>query len=156
VRVEVLRFVRRCRTVAARTSGHPEVKRRSPSKGWIGEHLDAAALAGDYQQGGARAIRWLTDGPHFAGRSEISRPFARPRVPILRKDFTVSANVLDAAAMGASAVLLIVAALSDAELILFYDVATRADSYALVEVHDRTRTGRRARAGGDHHRRQPT
>jgi indole-3-glycerol phosphate synthase len=126
-----------------------EVKRRSPSKGWIGEHLDAAALAGDYQQGGASAISVLTDGPHFAGSVEdLEAVRSATSLPILRKDFTVSANdVLDAAAMGASAVLLIVAALSDAELILFYDVATRCGLDALVEVHDSDEAGRALDAG---------
>lgn len=115
-----------------------EVKRRSPSKGWIGEHLDAAALAGDYQEGGASAISVLTDGPHFAGSAEdLAAVRSVTSLPILRKDFTVSANdVLDAATMGASAVLLIVAALSDAELILYFDVAARCGLDALVEVHD--------------------
>jgi indole-3-glycerol phosphate synthase len=126
-----------------------EVKRRSPSKGWIGEHLDAAALAGDYQKGGASAISVLTDGPHFAGSVEdLESVRSATSLPILRKDFTVSANdVLDAAAMGASAVLLIVAALSDAELILFFDVATRCGLDALVEVHDSDEAGRALDAG---------
>jgi indole-3-glycerol phosphate synthase len=115
-----------------------EVKRRSPSKGWIDEHLDAATLAGDYQEGGASAISVLTDGPHFAGSLEdFAQVRAACTLPLLRKDFTVSANdVLDAAAMGASAVLLIVAALSDAELRLFLDVAFQCGMDALVEVHD--------------------
>lgn len=115
-----------------------EIKRRSPSKGWIDEHLDVATLVRDYEQGGASAISVLTDEPHFSGSAE---DFVQARsavtLPLLRKDFTVSANdVLDAAAMGASAVLLIVAALSDDELRLFYDVARQIGLDALVEVHD--------------------
>lgn len=116
-----------------------EVKRRSPSKGWIDEHLDARQLAHDYQTGGASAISVLTDGPHFSGSPEdLAAVHASSSLPLLRKDFTVSANdVLDAAQMGASAVLLIVAALSDEELTLFHSLAQGCGLDALVEVHDR-------------------
>jgi indole-3-glycerol phosphate synthase len=115
-----------------------EVKRRSPSKGWINEHLDAAQLAREYEVGGASAISVLTDSPHFSGSEE---DFAQVRtassLPLLRKDFTVSANdVIDGAQMGASTVLLIVAALSDEELTLFHSVAELCGLDALVEVHD--------------------
>jgi indole-3-glycerol phosphate synthase len=121
-----------------------EVKRRSPSKGWIDEHLDASRLAREYHEGGASVISVLTDGPHFAGSVEdLEAVRTVTTLPILRKDFTVSANdVVDAAAMGASAVLLIVAALSDEELTLFLDVATRCGLDALVEVHDHHEAGR--------------
>jgi indole-3-glycerol phosphate synthase len=115
-----------------------EIKRRSPSKGWINEHLDAAQLAGDYQEGGASAISVLTDEPHFSGSVEdMAQARSATTLPLLRKDFTLSANdVIDSAAMGASCVLLIVAALSDEELTLFFDVAGRCGLDALVEVHD--------------------
>jgi len=121
-----------------------EVKRRSPSKGWIDEHLDPAQLAREYQEGGASALSVLTDGPHFAGSPEdLEAVRSVTSLPILRKDFTVSANdVIDAATMGASAVLLIVAALSDEELSSFFDVATTCGLDALVEVHDRDEAGR--------------
>jgi indole-3-glycerol phosphate synthase len=115
-----------------------EVKRRSPSKGWIDEHLDAASLARAYEQGGAAAISVLTDEPHFSGSlADFAEVRAAVALPLLRKDFTLSANdVLDTAAMGAAAVLLIVAALDDGELELFIDVAQRCGLDALVEVHD--------------------
>lgn len=121
-----------------------EVKRRSPSRGWLNEHLDAAQLARDYEAGGASAISVLTDGPHFAGSADdFANVRAATQLPLLRKDFTVSANdVLDAAAMGASCVLLIVAALSDEELGLFFSVARQCGLDALVEVHDRDEAGR--------------
>ena len=116
-----------------------EVKRRSPSKGWLHEGLDVTALAHDYAEGGATAISVLTDAEHFAGSLEDLDAVARTvRLPLLRKDFTVSENdVLDAAEAGASAVLLIVAALSD-------DRTRRSSSTslddagldAIVEVHD--------------------
>jgi len=95
-----------------------EVKRRSPSKGWLHESLDVAQTARLYADGGATAISVLTDAEHFAGSLEDLDAVRRAvSLPLLRKDFTVSANdVLDAADAGASAVLLIVAALSDEEL----------------------------------------
>jgi indole-3-glycerol phosphate synthase len=115
-----------------------EVKRRSPSKGWLHEGLDVGQLARTYAEGGATAISVLTDAEHFAGSLE-DLAIVRHAVglPILRKDFTVSANdVLDAADAGASAILLIVAALSDEELEEFIGVTHAADLDAVVEVHD--------------------
>ena len=90
-----------------------EVKRRSPSKGWLHEGLDVARIARDYANGGATAISVLTDAEHFAGSlDDLEAVRNAVSLPLLRKDFTVSANdVLDAADAGASAVLLIVAAL---------------------------------------------
>ena len=115
-----------------------EVKRRSPSKGWLHEDLDVAQLARAYADGGATAISVLTDAEHFSGSLEDLETVARTvNLPLLRKDFTVSENdVLDAADAGASAVLLIVAALSDDELRSFLAVAHDAGLDAIVEVHD--------------------
>jgi indole-3-glycerol phosphate synthase len=115
-----------------------EVKRRSPSKGWLNEHLDVAALARDYLLGGATAISVLTDTEHFAGaREDLATVAQTVALPLLRKDFTVSENdVIDAAQMGASTVLLIVAALSDEELAAFVALAHQVGIDALVEVHD--------------------
>jgi len=114
-----------------------EVKRRSPSKGWLGEHLDAAALARDYVEGGAAAISVLTDEPHFAGsRADLVAVTGAVGVPVLRKDFTVSENdVLDAAEMGASGVLLIAAILEADELTRYVDLALSVGLTPLVEVH---------------------
>jgi indole-3-glycerol phosphate synthase len=115
-----------------------EVKRRSPSKGWLREGLDVAEIARHYADGGATAVSVLTDAEHFAGSLEDLEAVRRAvRLPLLRKDFTVSANdVLDAADAGASAVLLIVAALDDDELTEFIGVAHAAGLDAVVEVHD--------------------
>jgi len=115
-----------------------EVKRRSPSKGWLHEGLDVGQLARTYAEGGATAISVLTDAEHFAGSLEDLDVVRRTvDLPILRKDFTISANdVLDGADVGASAVLLIVAALSDGELEEFIGVAHGAELDAVVEVHD--------------------
>ena len=115
-----------------------EVKRKSPSKGWLNEHLEPGPLAVSYVAGGASAISVLTDVPHFAGsESDLREVREAVGVPILRKDFTVSVNdVLDTVAMGANAVLLIVAALTLDELREFHKVATDSGIDALVEVHD--------------------
>jgi indole-3-glycerol phosphate synthase len=115
-----------------------EVKRRSPSKGWLGEHLDAASLAKDYVRGGAAVISVLTDQPHFGGsRTDLEAVVASVQVPVLRKDFTVSENdVLDTAEMGASGVLLIAAILDPPELARYVTLALEVGLSPLVEVHD--------------------
>ncbi len=126
-----------------------EVKRRSPSKGWISEHLDVAQLARDYEAGGATAISVLTDTKHFAGAvDDLTTVASSVSLPLLRKDFTVSENdVLDAAQMGASAVLLIVAALDDEELTSFVQLAHEVGIDALVEVHDHEEAARAVDGG---------
>jgi len=115
-----------------------EIKRRSPSKGDLDAGLDAAAVAADYERGGAACLSVLTDHAFFGGSAEdLAVARAATSLPVLRKDFTVcEADVVEAAAMGADAVLLIVAALSDAELARFHHLAGEVGVDALVEVHD--------------------
>jgi indole-3-glycerol phosphate synthase len=115
-----------------------EVKRRSPSKGWLGANLDPGALAKIYRDGDATAVSVLTDIEFFAGSLDDLRAVRRAiGLPLLRKDFTVCENdVLDAAEEGAGAVLLIVAALSDSELVTFVELAHACGIDALIEVHD--------------------
>ena len=116
-----------------------EIKRRSPSKGELAPPgLAAGKLAEAYADGGARAISVLTDEEFFAG-SALDLVEARSAVglPILRKDFTVSArDICDARLMGADAALLIVAALVGGELEGFLQLAAELSLDALVEVHD--------------------
>ena len=128
-----------------------EIKRRSPSKGWIDEDLDVGVLAHEYEAGGAAAISVLTDADFFSGSvDDLKTTAAAVGVPVLRKDFTVCANdVIDAAHMGAGAVLLIVAALSDAEIALFLEVAKSCHLDALVEVHDPAEARRALDAGAE-------
>lgn len=115
-----------------------EVKRRSPSRGDLAPGLDPAAVAAEYAAGGAACLSVLTDEAAFGGRPEdVAAARSASGLPVLRKDFTVSANdVCDARRMGASAVLLIAAALSDQELAAFHSLAGRLGIDALVEVHD--------------------
>ena len=126
-----------------------EIRRRSPSKGWLSKDLDVEAMARHYELGGAAVISVLTDEDFFSGSIEDLHAVRRAvSLPLLRKDFTVSANdVLDAAHMGAAAVLLIVAALTDGELEEFLMVASACHLDALVEVHD-FREAERALAAG--------
>lgn len=115
-----------------------EVKRRSPSVGAISESLDPVAHARNYAAGGASAISVLTDGPYFGGSLDDLRAVAAAvRVPCLRKDFILDElQILEARAAGASAVLLIVRALSPARLAQLLQATRDAGLEALVEIHD--------------------
>lgn len=126
-----------------------EVKRRSPSKGLLAPDLDVASLAEVYRDAGASAISVLTDRDFFEGSMDDLLSVRRQvALAVLRKDFTVSENdVLDAVEAGASAVLLIVAALSDGELSSFLALADECGIDALVEVHDAEESRRALDAG---------
>jgi indole-3-glycerol phosphate synthase len=115
-----------------------EIKRRSPSKGDLAPDLVPAVLAKAYADGGADCLSVLTDVDFFGGSADdLAEARQACDLPVLRKDFTVSeADVYDARAMGADAVLLIVAALSQAELSAFRLLADELGMAALVEVHD--------------------
>lgn len=115
-----------------------EVKRRSPSRGPLAPDLDPASLARSYRDGGAAALSVLTDVDAFGGSADdLARARAAVELPVLRKDFTVSANdVCDARLMGADCVLLIAAALDDGELTDFAALAVDIGLDVLVEVHD--------------------
>ena len=115
-----------------------EIKRRSPSKGDLNIGLDAAVLAGQYERGGASCLSVLTDVEFFGGSvADLQAARAACSLPVLRKDFTVSAHdVCDARIMGADCVLLIAAALSTDELVRFHRLATEVGLDVLVEIHD--------------------
>lgn len=114
-----------------------EVKRRSPSVGDLAEIADPAALAARYERGGAAVVSVLTEKRRFSGSLEdLDRVRKAVDVPILRKDFTVdSYQIWEARAHGADLVLLIVAALTDAQLREFIDLTHRLGMNALIETH---------------------
>jgi len=115
-----------------------EVKRWSPSKGALFPDLDPAVLAAQYGAGGATCLSVLTDAEFFGGSADDLRAAREGSwLPVLRKDFTVSAlDVCDARLMGADCVLLIVAALDAAELHDFHSLAFEIGLDVLVEIHD--------------------
>lgn len=115
-----------------------EIKRRSPSAGQLRAEVDVAETAAAYQRGGASALSVLTEGPHFGGALEDLRiARAACELPILRKDFIIDEYQLrEAALAGAAAVLLIVAALTPAQLADLHTRAAAIGLDSLVEVHD--------------------
>jgi indole-3-glycerol phosphate synthase len=126
-----------------------EVKRSSPSKGSLAPIDDPAALAAEYEGGGAAAISVLTEGRRFGGSLEdlVSVRLA-VSVPVLRKDFIVTAyQLFEARAAGADLVLLIVAALSDHELVCLIERAQSIGLTPLVEVHTAEEVSRAVAAG---------
>jgi indole-3-glycerol phosphate synthase len=115
-----------------------EVKRASPSKGELNIDLDPAAVAAAYAAGGATCLSVLTDERWFRGSADDLRAArAATSVPVLRKDFTVApTDVCDARIMGADCLLLIAAALDDAELADLHALAIELGLDVLVEIHD--------------------
>jgi indole-3-glycerol phosphate synthase len=115
-----------------------EIKRRSPSRPLIREDFDPPAMARAYQRGGAAALSVLTDETFFGGAlSDLQAAREACDLPILRKDFILDeAQLPQARAYGADAVLLIAAALDDATLASLMKACTRWDLEFLLEVHD--------------------
>ncbi|MFC8500744.1 indole-3-glycerol phosphate synthase TrpC [Pedococcus sp. NPDC057267] len=126
-----------------------EVKRSSPSKGELATIADPAALAADYEAGGATAVSVLTEQRRFGGSlADLDAVRAAVRIPVLRKDFMVEEyQLFEARAHGADIVLLIVAALEQADLVRMHAVARELGMTALVEVHDEDETRRALDAG---------
>jgi indole-3-glycerol phosphate synthase len=140
---------------ALRDSAAPRViaecKRRSPSKGILRQEYDAAGHAASYASAGAAAISVLTEPTFFDGSlDDLMRVRATVDVPLLRKDFIVTRyQILEAAACGADAVLLIVGALEPKDLATLLAAAREAALGALVEVHDEAELTIAVDAGAD-------
>jgi indole-3-glycerol phosphate synthase len=126
-----------------------EFKRRSPSAGWIREDAKAAEMARIYAAAGAAALSVLTDEPFFGGTlDDLTTAHAATTLPVMRKDFILDAYQLaEARAAGADAALLIVAALSDAELSALLAVGALYGLELLVEAHDADEVARAVRSG---------
>ena len=115
-----------------------EIKKASPSKGVFAAQFDPASIARDYSWGGAAALSVLTDREFFKGSlSDLEAARAAVSLPVLRKDFTLDEfHVIEAAAHGADAILLIAALLEEKEMRDLRELATKYRMAALVEVHD--------------------
>lgn len=126
-----------------------EVKRSSPSKGALAVIDDPAALARDYEQGGAQCISVLTEQRRFGGcLADLAQVRAAVDIPVLRKDFIVSSYQLwEARAYGADVVLLIVAALEQSALVSLVERAQTLGLTTIVEVHDEQEVARAVDAG---------
>ncbi|MGC2162052.1 MAG: indole-3-glycerol phosphate synthase TrpC [Silvibacterium sp.] len=131
-------FARALRTRAAMAPAMiAELKKASPSKGLIRPDFDVAELAVSLDAGGATALSVLTDEPYFQGSlRNLEIASSRTGLPCLRKDFIVDEyQIVEARAHGADAILLIVAALADAELARFTAFAHGLELDVLCEVH---------------------
>jgi indole-3-glycerol phosphate synthase len=143
-------FAGALRRVDGRLAVVAEIKRRSPSKGDLAPHLDPAARAKAYESGGAAALSVLTDRPFFGGSvDDLQRARAAVELPALRKDFVIDeTQVYETRAVGADAVLLIVAAIpDDAALENLCARAEETGLAALVEAHDDVELDRALAAG---------
>lgn len=115
-----------------------EIKKASPSKGVLRADFEPADIAQSYAEHGAACLSVLTDKDFFQGSSDYLRQArASCTLPVLRKDFMVDAyQIYESRAMGADAVLLIAACLSDGQMAEFEQIALSLDMAVLVEVHD--------------------
>ncbi|MCU1276083.1 MAG: indole-3-glycerol phosphate synthase [Bryobacterales bacterium] len=128
-----------------------EIKKASPSKGVLREQFEPSWLAREYERGGAAAISVLTDQAFFQGSLEhLAAARQAVRMPALRKDFTLDGyHVVEAAANGADAVLLIAAILEEKQIRELRELAGQYRMAALVEVHNERELMTALAAGAD-------
>jgi indole-3-glycerol phosphate synthase len=126
-----------------------ELKRASPSRGVMREDFRRDDIARSYEAAGASALSVLTEERYFRGSlADLEAARAAVRLPVLRKDFIIADyQIYESAAAGADALLLIVAALSDADLRSFLELCRDLRIAALVEVHDHIELQRAVQAG---------
>jgi indole-3-glycerol phosphate synthase len=128
-----------------------EIKKASPSKGVLNPDFDPVCIATTYKRGGAAALSVLTDEHFFQGSlTDLQAARAAVPMPILRKDFTLDEiDVIEAAAAGADAFLLIAALLTTAEMRRFRELGARYNLAALAEVHNEEELGRVIDSGAE-------
>jgi indole-3-glycerol phosphate synthase len=128
-----------------------EVKQASPSKGTFTANFDPASIAKAYADGGAACLSVLTDEPFFRGSlADLEAARASVGIPVLRKDFTMDElHIVEAAAHGADAILLIAAILDESQMRRFRQLAARYGMAALVEVHGEEELGHALASGAE-------
>ncbi len=128
-----------------------EIKKASPSKGVLLEQFDPPAIAHMYHSGGAACLSVLTDRDYFQGSfADLEAARAAVPLPVLRKDFTIDPlHVIEAAAHGADAILLIAAILDTKEMRELRELAASFGMAALVEVHDAAELDAAIASGAD-------
>lgn len=126
-----------------------EVKKASPSKGLIAAEFPYLDIAREYEKAGACAVSCLTEPYYFKGADQyLEEIVSAIKLPVLRKDFTVDEYMIyQAAALGASAVLLICAILDDGQMQSFRQLSRELGMDALVEVHDEAEAERALKSG---------
>ncbi|MBL8175124.1 MAG: indole-3-glycerol phosphate synthase TrpC [Bryobacterales bacterium] len=128
-----------------------EIKKASPSKGLLCADFQPERIARTYAEGGAAALSVLTDERFFQGAGgDLRAARSAVSMPVLRKDFTISeVHVIEAAAMGADAILLIAAILTTKEMLRFRELASTYGVASLVEIHDGEELDRAIESGAE-------
>lgn len=127
-----------------------EVKKASPSKGIISQEFPYVSIAKEYERAGAAAISCLTEPFYFKGSDEYLKDIVKNvTIPVLRKDFTVDEYMIyQAKILGASAILLICAILTDNQLKEYLEIAHSLGLSALIEAHTQEEVTRALKCGG--------